>query len=279
MRIARSAGGRRARDLERVEAAPGVAHHPDPPGAPRLGGEPGDHLHRVVLLQREVLVGEHALRVAAAAHVDADARVAVPGDVGMRERVPLRGPLAPAVREVLEDRRHRARLGVDREPHARREPRPVLQRDPDRITPLDRAREHAHGGHGAALYRLVCRPERPRPALKTPSDEQSQQGYAWGPTLEPGRRMTLSRRALVVGVTLALLATTLAVGAQQQKVPRIGLLETGSFAARAPLWEAFRPDDARVRIRRGPDRGLRGPRRRRSARGSRCSRPSSSASG
>ena len=52
--------------------------------------------------------------------------------------------------------------------------------------------------------------------------------------------MTLSRRALVVGVTLALLATTLAVEAQQQKVPRIGLLETGSFAARAPLWEAFR---------------------------------------
>src|SRR6185503_11137851 len=50
----------------------------------------------VVLLEREVLVGEDALRVAAAAHVDADARVAVPGDVGMRERVPLRGSLAPA---------------------------------------------------------------------------------------------------------------------------------------------------------------------------------------
>ena len=145
------------RDLERVEAAPGVAHHPHPAGAPRLGGEPGDDLHRVVLLEGEVLVGENALRVAAAAHVDAHARVAVPGDVGMRERVPLRGSLAPAVGQILENGRHRARLGADREPHARREPRPVLQRDPDRITPLDRARERAHGGHGAALYRLAAR--------------------------------------------------------------------------------------------------------------------------
>ncbi len=154
----RAQRGRAAsRDLECVEPAPGVAHHSHPAGAPRLGGEPGDDLHRVVLLEREVLVGENAIRVAAAAHVDADARVAVSGDVGMRERVPLRGPLAPAIRQIFEDGRHRARLGIDREPHARREPRPVLQRDPDRITPLDRARERAHGGHGAALYRLVAR--------------------------------------------------------------------------------------------------------------------------
>ena len=69
----RPAGG----DLERVEAAPGVAHHADAAGAPRLGGEPGDDLHRVVLLERQVLVGEDAVRVAAAAHVDPDAGVAV----------------------------------------------------------------------------------------------------------------------------------------------------------------------------------------------------------
>ena len=52
--------------------------------------------------------------------------------------------------------------------------------------------------------------------------------------------MTVSRRVLVVGVTLALLATPLAGVAQPEKVPRIGLLESGSLAGRASLWEAFR---------------------------------------
>ena len=144
-------------DLERVEPAPGVAHHAHPTGAPRLGGEPGDDLHRVVLLEREVLVGEDAVRVPAAAHVDPDAGVAVPGDVGMGQRVPLRGEVAPAVGEVLEDGGHGVGPGVRGEPHSRREPRPVLERDPDRVEPLDRPRERGHRGHGVGLYRLVGR--------------------------------------------------------------------------------------------------------------------------
>jgi putative ABC transport system substrate-binding protein len=49
--------------------------------------------------------------------------------------------------------------------------------------------------------------------------------------------MDVSRRVLLAGVTLGLVAP-LPAGAQG--VPRIGLLETGSLAARAPLWEAFR---------------------------------------
>jgi hypothetical protein len=52
--------------------------------------------------------------------------------------------------------------------------------------------------------------------------------------------MIVSRRVLVVGVTLALLAAPWAVNAQPEKVPRIGLLESGSLAGRASLWEAFR---------------------------------------
>ncbi len=52
--------------------------------------------------------------------------------------------------------------------------------------------------------------------------------------------MTVSRRVRVAGVTLALLAIPLAGTAQPEKVPRIGLLETGSLAGRASLWEAFR---------------------------------------
>ena len=52
--------------------------------------------------------------------------------------------------------------------------------------------------------------------------------------------MRASRLALVASVTLALLAAPLPGQAQPGKVPRIGLLESGSLAARAPLWEAFR---------------------------------------
>jgi ABC-type uncharacterized transport system substrate-binding protein len=39
---------------------------------------------------------------------------------------------------------------------------------------------------------------------------------------------------------LALFGAPLAAEAQPGKVPRIGLLESGSLPARAPLWEAFR---------------------------------------
>ena len=60
------------------------------------------------------------------------------------------------------------------------------------------------------------------------------------PTLGPEEPMTASRRALVVSVTLALLAAPLAAHAQPGKVPRIGLLESGTLAPRAPLWKVFR---------------------------------------
>jgi putative ABC transport system substrate-binding protein len=52
--------------------------------------------------------------------------------------------------------------------------------------------------------------------------------------------MAASRRALVVGIALALLAAPLAGEAQPRAVPRIGLLESGSLTGRAPMWEAFR---------------------------------------
>ncbi len=42
--------------------------------------------------------------------------------------------------------------------------------------------------------------------------------------------MTVSRRELVAGVTLALLAVPLAIRAQPGKAPGVGLLETGSLA-------------------------------------------------
>ena len=91
------------RDLQAVEPAPRDAEHPDLAAAPLLLGEPGDHLQRVVLLLREVLVVEQPVRVAAAAEVDAHARVAVVGEVRVVALVARGERVALAVREVLED--------------------------------------------------------------------------------------------------------------------------------------------------------------------------------
>jgi putative ABC transport system substrate-binding protein len=52
--------------------------------------------------------------------------------------------------------------------------------------------------------------------------------------------MMVSRRALLVSGALAGLAAPLAARAQPGKVPRVGLLESGTLAPRAPLWDAFR---------------------------------------
>ena len=99
----RSVGGH----LQPVEPAPRDADHADRAGAPRLLGDPGDHLARVGLLLRQVLVLEDAVRLAGAALVDAHAGVAVTGQVGEVARVAHRGAVVQAVGQVLEDRRHR----------------------------------------------------------------------------------------------------------------------------------------------------------------------------
>ena len=54
----------------------------------------------------EVLVAQHALRVAGAAEVDADTGVAVPGDVRVVDGVANGGEVAFAVGDVLQHRRH-----------------------------------------------------------------------------------------------------------------------------------------------------------------------------
>ena len=103
---------------------------PDRAAAPRLRGEPGDDLERVVLLLRQVLVVEDPVRVAAAAQVDAHAGVAVAGEVRVVVGVARGERVALAVGQVLEDRRHRVLLGVCGSQMPRRQPRAVRQRDP-----------------------------------------------------------------------------------------------------------------------------------------------------
>ncbi len=58
LELGRRVGG----DLERVEAAPRLADHADSACAPRLAGEPADHLDAVLLLARQVLVLEDVRR-------------------------------------------------------------------------------------------------------------------------------------------------------------------------------------------------------------------------
>ena len=86
-------GRRPARgDLQPVEAAPGDSNHPDLAVAPCLRREPGDGLDGVVLLLLGIFVVDHPLGIAAAADVEAQARIAMARDIGMGQLVALRVP-------------------------------------------------------------------------------------------------------------------------------------------------------------------------------------------
>ncbi len=118
------------RDLQAVEAAPRVADHAHVAGAPGLLGKPREYLEGVELLLARVLVGDQPVGVAGAADIDANGRVAVLGEVGVARRVGVGGLVVLAVRQVLEDRRHRRSGGVFRQPDPSGEPHAVGQRDP-----------------------------------------------------------------------------------------------------------------------------------------------------
>src|SRR5206468_6149752 len=116
-------------DLQRVEAAPRLAHHPDRTRAPRLRRDPPDDLSAVLELLLVVLVEEDTVRVARAAHVDAHGRIAVPGEVAMDRFIARARQVPLAVRDVLEDRRRRRDLRPGGKPDAGREPAAVAERD------------------------------------------------------------------------------------------------------------------------------------------------------
>ena len=140
-------------DLQRVEPAPRDAHHPRAAVAPRLGREPGEHLLGVAQLPLEVLVGEHALGVAAAAQVHPDPGEPVAGEVGVVHRVAHRGQVALPVRDELQDRRHRALVGVRGPPEPPRQVHPVRHGDPQPRLLDDPAREAVDHPHAANLMR------------------------------------------------------------------------------------------------------------------------------
>ena len=96
--------------------------------APGLRRQPSDHLHAIVLFLLGVLVEQQARRFAATSKVDANAGVAVTGQIRMSQRVPFVGPVALAIWEILQDRRNRVLFGIVRQPDAGRQRRAVFQR-------------------------------------------------------------------------------------------------------------------------------------------------------
>ena len=146
-------------DVQRVEPAPGDTPEAEAAVAPRLLADPGEDLERVVLLLLRVLVGEHAVALARAAHVHPHCRVAVPGQVRLALGVARRGAVDLAVGQVLDDRRHGIRLGVLGQPDARRQARAVGEVEPGVLDLPHRSRElgadprHYGAGTGSSTSR------------------------------------------------------------------------------------------------------------------------------
>ena len=118
-----------AGDLQRVEAGVRRPPHADVAVAPRLVGQPGDHLDQVGLLDGRVLVGRVAARRPGAAQVEAANGVAVvvtQPDVAFGVR---RGQVVLAVGQRLEQARLRPLSAVGKV-ERRREPHSVGHRDP-----------------------------------------------------------------------------------------------------------------------------------------------------
>src|SRR5262249_12471977 len=96
--------GATRRKLKSIEPAPRDSHHTDHATAPGLRRQPRYHLHAIVLLLLCVLVEQQTTRITATTNVDANGRVAVPGQIRMRKRIALVGPVALAIWEILQDR-------------------------------------------------------------------------------------------------------------------------------------------------------------------------------
>lgn len=126
--MALSAGGRRAATCS--ELKPGDADHADRAGAPALGGEPGDYLQRVVLLALDIFVLDQPIGIAHAGNVDAGAAESVGGEPEMHLIVAEPRAVAPAVRDVLQNGRNRAGIGVRGKEQPRGEAAAVDHRDP-----------------------------------------------------------------------------------------------------------------------------------------------------
>ncbi len=140
-------------DLQRIEAAPGDAHHAHRAVAPGLLGDPLQHLAAVVLLPGQVLVLEHTFRLAGPAQIGAHAGIAVSREIGMRDRIPHGLEVPLAVGDKLENGRHRIPLGAFGQPDAGGEPDAVGQRDPHVLQLADAMRKRGDDLHVSGSLR------------------------------------------------------------------------------------------------------------------------------
>src|SRR5215469_4162288 len=104
-------------DLQAVETTPRDADHPHLPAAPRLRRKPADDLDAVVLLERQVLVLENAVRITRAPEIDTDSRVSVTSEIAVHCLIVYRVIIVLAIRNVLKDRRNRMIWSIFREPN------------------------------------------------------------------------------------------------------------------------------------------------------------------
>ena len=144
-------GGLAGRQLQAVEAAPGDADHADSTVAPGLSGQPAQDRLAVEELLLQVLVGEHPPGIAAAAEIDAYRGIAVAGEVVVVLGVAPRRAVAQPVGNVLEDGRHRPRVGAHRQPEPPAQRDAVVHGDPHRIVTLHAVGKVGDDTHGLLL--------------------------------------------------------------------------------------------------------------------------------
>ncbi len=113
-----------------------------------LGGDPPEHFQAVLLLQGEVFVPEHALRLPRAAQIDPDAGVAVAGKITVSNGVADGFKIALSVGDVFQDGRRRLTIGCFRNPDPGRQMGAVGQWNPRMRHFPNRAGKSCNGFHG-----------------------------------------------------------------------------------------------------------------------------------
>ena len=119
--------------------------------------DPGDRRDQVGLLRRRVFVVGQALGIAGAAQVDPQARIAVAGEIGIHLLVAALQPIALAIRQAVDDRRHRISRrhppATTSAPPAGRRPFIGIHRFSTQRMGRGNSRHHLHGSLSAGRNR------------------------------------------------------------------------------------------------------------------------------
>ena len=131
--------------LQRCGAAPGCAEHAHRAIAPRLRGDPTDHILGVRQFSVSIHVGHVTLAVARATHVDPQTSIAVGGEIGMIAFVTRADHVGLAVRDVFKERGYRGLGRYIWEPQTRGQTGAAGHRDPQMLGGCDIVRSVSCG--------------------------------------------------------------------------------------------------------------------------------------